>query len=561
MRGNFHKERRASSSAGVSRSKLASEARKKKLGDSSSTSESLKSVFAEASSLDGVGLTRKWSRQDEDAAGEEGGESLEYGGMMAMGDGDVGNEDEQDGDGKKGKSKSDSGKGGKKAAAAALDSVPASSFDEESILDSIASSHSDDRKDGLALLLKVIRSGMAVEVRECILTAMLDPLKGSLCRSINRLHTEEQEDEATLTMHLVCLLGLLVGPDEDDFFKAFEAPLKKIVECSSVGEEVQNLALFTLSFISYICSSDTLVNTLDFVEDLIENGPHEITDLPYIQACKSWVLLCGALEQETYIIRRGRSGIFSAVSSILENSLDTEGRTVSGLCLAYLYEVAIDFHRHVHDTRDPAAVLEGTEEVSPERPNGSGTAKDEDSLHDGFDSDEEEDREADHRTLIAAMSVSKEAIEEDPSVAIGKIVCENDGLVCRTLTTLRGITRDSSKKMSKKDKKEQRAVFRDIESLIFDMTAPKEKVRFSGATVEVCSIQALTFLESLRAILGNGFQGGLRSFPVLCDIFNVQRLDLLDEEAAKNKGAKVAKGSKEDKRRFKHRREGQNAKS
>ena len=187
--------------------------------------------------------------------------------------------------------------------------------------------------------------------------------------------------------------------------------------------------------------------------------------------------------------------------------------------------------------------------------------KGDDSLHDGFDSDEEEDREADYRILEAAMKVSKEAIEEDPSVAIGKILSENDGLVVRTLTTLRGITKESSKKMSKKDKKEQRAVFRDIESLIFDMNLAKEKVRFSGATVEVSSIQSLTFLESLRTILGNGFQRGLRSFPVLCDIFNIQQLSLLDEEASKSKGAKVSKGSKEDKRRSKHRREGQKAKN
>ena len=46
MRGSYHKERRASS-AGVSRSKIAAEARKKKLAESSSTSETLKSVFAD----------------------------------------------------------------------------------------------------------------------------------------------------------------------------------------------------------------------------------------------------------------------------------------------------------------------------------------------------------------------------------------------------------------------------------------------------------------------------------------------------------------------------------
>lgn len=556
MRGSYSNERK-SSSAGVSRSKLAAEARKKKLdgdkhGDTVFDSSALKSALSQGDN-GGSSLARKWSKYDGMEDDNDGGDDGP--GKGAEGFDDGASIEDDDAHAKKSSGKKKGGRSGDEDKGKEGD---LSTILDEDVLERLSSSHADERKESLAVFLRVVRNSVLTSgVQDCLLTSMMDTLRGALSRSINRLHSEEQEDEAVPTMHLVCILGLVVGPDDDEFFEAFEAPLKKIVECSSVGETVQNLALFTLAFVSYICSSDTLAETLEYIEDLILNGPHEITDLPYLQACKSWILLSGALEQqEAYVLRKSRSGLFGAVSSILENSFDAEGRTISGTCLAYLFEVAADFHSHAHEQQSFSGISPlGTaeEEATP----GSGDPIPGEVEEDGFDSDEEEDRRADHHILTAALNMTNEDVSVDASRAMGKLLTGNDGLVERTLATLKAITKDSSKRVSKKDRKEQRAVFRDIESRVFDLTSPKEKVRFSGATVEVNSMQALTFLDSLRSVLGNGFQGALRSFPVLCDILNVQRLDPLDEVKS---ATRVAKGSKEEKKRMKARREGANDK-
>jgi hypothetical protein len=403
-----------------------------------------------------------------------------------------------------------------------------------SILEEMTSSRPEERKSGLATMLhRVMRTSLqSKEIREFVLLSMLDTLKGALLKSISRLTSADHENEAYLSFNLVCTLGLLVGGDQEDYFVFFYQVLKKLSVNEAVGDTIQSQALFTLSFLAYVNSTDSFDSVIDFIEDMIVHGPNEVAEVPYLQACKSWVLLSSAIEDDWVIVKRARQRVFRAVCSILENSMDIEGRTVSGLTIAYMYEVS---HRLTVDVLDDNVELR-TPRVAP-------------------DDDTYEEEMARMREIIDAIStVTLDSVRDDPSKELGKILSTSIAAVDKYLAILKAITRESSKRISRKDRKETRAVFREIEHYVFSLKAPCSKIRFSGATIEATSFQELAFLEDVKAVLGAGFQGALRSFPVICDMFQVEFLEAADMESKNNKGTKVQKGSKEDRNRFKHRR-------
>lgn len=74
---------------------------------------------------------------------------------------------------------------------------------------------------------------------------------------------------------------------------------------------------------------------------------------------------------------------------------------------------------------------------------------------------------------------------------------------------------ESSKKVSKKNKKEQRAEFRDIESWIFHQEYPIERIKMQGAEIEVDSFAKSRVVETLRQVLESGFHSALRMYPVV----------------------------------------------
>ena len=132
---------------------------------------------------------------------------------------------------------------------------------------------------------------------------------------------------------------------------------------------------------------------------------------------------------------------------------------------------------------------------------------------------------------------------------------------------IKQISKDSSKRISKKDRKEQRAEFRVIEDFVvscayyervclFDPLcelvlssvvtrfvsrllmaayfsqvnliiklflvskqlkgeAPEESMRMQGAVLELNSFKELHIVETLRTVLGTGFHSALRLYPVV----------------------------------------------
>jgi hypothetical protein len=77
------------------------------------------------------------------------------------------------------------------------------------------------------------------------------------------------------------------------------------------------------------------------------------------------------------------------------------------------------------------------------------------------------------------------------------------------------IVNESSKKVSKRNKKEQKAEFRDIESWIFHRDFPIERLRMQGAEIEIDSFSKQRVIESLKQVLESGFHSSLRMYPVV----------------------------------------------
>lgn len=355
-------------------------------------------------------------------------------------------------------------------------------------VEDMGSPRPDIRMKGIKQMLKVMRSGLTEEIRAYIIEGYIETLTTLLIRHVSKAANADAEELTTLLLHLICAISLLIGPDED-FFVKFERPLQSLVEACSVGDTLQSNALFALSFCAFTCSNRE-GDTWNFVEDLLCDGPDEIGDLPFIQACRSWVLLSSCEEDET-ILKRSRDRVFTGVSRILEYATEIEGRVAAGHCLAYLFEVA---YRANPDCDNPYDVSD--------------------------------------------------------------ILSVNPSVFQRTLDALDAIAKESSKRVSKKDKKEQRAVFRDIKHVIFERISPKTSIRFSGATVTPGTFQEHALLDDLKSVLGDGFQTALRSYPVACEILEIDFFDATpDEENVKGRKGKVVKGSKEERRRALDRRQ------
>ena len=81
---------------------------------------------------------------------------------------------------------------------------------------------------------------------------------------------------------------------------------------------------------------------------------------------------------------------------------------------------------------------------------------------------------------------------------------------------MRLISKESSKRISKKDRKEQRGEFRAIEDWLLKGEALSEAPqRMQGAVLEVTSFKDLRTVDALRCVLGTGFHSSLRMYPVV----------------------------------------------
>lgn len=97
--------------------------------------------------------------------------------------------------------------------------------------------------------------------------------------------------------------------------------------------------------------------------------------------------------------------------------------------------------------------------------------------------------------------------------ASGELLCDDAEVVAATLALLRSISNESSKRISKKDKKETKAAFKAMLAWVIDGHSPSDMVRMNGADVVISSFERILLVDVLRDVLQSGFQSSLRVFP------------------------------------------------
>lgn len=129
---------------------------------------------------------------------------------------------------------------------------------------------------------------------------------------------------------------------------------------------------------------------------------------------------------------------------------------------------------------------------------------------------------------------------------LSDLLCSEPGAVAKALVGLKHAAKESSRHVSKRDKKEQRHAFREFSSWIVNGQAPEEKVRFCGADYTARSFRELRLLADLRRVLGDCFERGVQIFPLVLDLIGLDARALQNESLL---GEQTRKGSSVEKRR------------
>ena len=106
------------------------------------------------------------------------------------------------------------------------------------------------REAGLDLLIKHFQSSRA-NSDDLSIEGYQDTILTHLQRIVRKPFSAK---EGKLCAHLLSLIGLHLGPDEDEFFKNFEKPLRQLVDGTNpVLQDVRGPALSCLALLTYIC--------------------------------------------------------------------------------------------------------------------------------------------------------------------------------------------------------------------------------------------------------------------------------------------------------------------
>eukprot|EP01039_Chlorochromonas_danica_P011430 gene11430-12779_t len=282
--------------------------------------------------------------------------------------------------------------------------------------------------------------------------------------------------EGELCLELLALLALYLGTEGDGLMKSTEKVVLQHVQ--STASPLQPMALFILSFASYVVNKEELLyRTLETVQNILVNETGvNYSDELITRATNAWILLSSLLSPSDVLERSKDEGVFEALCGVIEGASAT----------SIASKVAVG--------RTIAYLYETADKVHP----GS-------------------------------------SIEE-----LGYLISDDSRVTLQALESMRKIAKDSSKKVSKKNRKEQRAEFRDILDYIDDGEKASEVLRMQGADVTVEGFAQETVADALREVLGTGFQSALLAFPVVREIFEVE---YLSSDGDVSSGRKASKGS------------------
>jgi len=347
----------------------------------------------------------------------------------------------------------------------------------EEILDALNEKRATTREEALVQMVKYIVSSQSPDAiyskRETAVQAFLT--------SLNTKSTYE----GILSCGALSALCVVIGADEEAIFKQIRNKLERIIT-RSTDEQLRIAALYTLSVGCFICSSvdhDTM-EILEFLTDLIQGSsqgePVEDEMLPAIM--ESWGLLASTASSR-FMKEVAAPSMVPLLAEHL-NSSSLAVRLAAGEVLALLHEAT---KKEIQKEQDPADWRNAPVEVS-------------------------EDEESDAEQPDAVL----DDVWQDVNKQLARLKVE------------------SSKRISKRDRKEQRSVFRDIYASIVDGESPEETISFQGGSITVRSWSKYCQVNALRRACQGGFQNQLQVNSV------VQQILAEDyEEAVSNVDRKI----------------------
>ena len=293
--------------------------------------------------------------------------------------------------------------------------------------------------------------------------------------------------EIDMATKLIMLFSLWLGADEDAFFETFDSLLQKLITTEGIDENIRVAALSALAFCSFISSIESRERILTLCEDIICDSNNDSSDTLLCFTAIKSWILLASIMPVDIIIDSSKDRIFDAINLLLDSD-DIDVKIAAGTLLAFLYEVVED------------------NDLCPEG--------------------------SDMQT-------------------IGLQLCEDPNVVSQTLALIQRVSKENSKRFSKKDRKDTRLAFRDIEAYIFNGDKPEETIRFQGCVLEVDTFAKICLLEQLRFVLGDGFPASPKNFPIIAEILEIKNLN--DFNDGDGDSRQIRKGSSVDKSRSSNR--------
>jgi len=264
--------------------------------------------------------------------------------------------------------------------------------------------------------------------------------------------------------------AVVLGADHDDFFESIETPLRRALGMAIRAPLVRIAALRAFTLSNFICASDDMSteSLLDLCEEVAakEYRNHAVPALLRAAALECWALLSTTID-DFYISgsnddHNGRGLILlPLIQECLEGEASLELRSAAGECLAIIHEARVNL-----------GDIDG--ENGTERRYGQG----------GWENSEWEET----------------------------MDCLQQNIV--------HISNQSGHSISKKAKKEQRAIFREYVSTIVDGEFPQQSVSFRGGTLTLTSWKEVVQLNFIRHCLQGGLQTQILTNPTLQSIFS-----------------------------------------
>ena len=410
-------------------------------------------------------------------------------------------------------------------------------------VDKLSEKRSSTRVAGLASLVKILRSQTLDQETLEMFSGYYETVTSWLKKG---LKVSTPEKESVLCSQLVCLMALVIGPDEEDFVTDFSKPLSIIVR-SCDNENMRVWALTARTFIGFVCATELAwaQQLLTFCEEVFsftdEFDGTAVTNGLRVAAFNMWSVTAAYYGSTKAILSRSKNGVFDACLEALDGASDDAGvKIAAGECMALLWEVAEQAH------------AEGDVQILGD---GSTTIAKPSIFDEVFNEVDHGPREDDGATANGVFGFAPENeleftpanearfVAEASTESLGILLTEEFDDIDRAQHLLKQLARESSKKVSKKDRKEIRSGFRALEEWILEGTAPSEECRMSGAVIEAQSFAEIKRLDLVRTVMADGLPTSLRNFSVVCDIFEVEQTALTDHADGDGVRSVVAKGS------------------